>query len=93
MLVRRRGNRAGGSCAVFFEHLARLIVAGLDGLILQYFCDPDDHRSNRDLQVFIDLAIPRVPASANLAGVYFRATSAKTVCGTEWWESWTPSKV
>lgn len=49
--------QAGESCALPFEQLARLIVAGLDGLILQHLCDPDVHRSSHDLQAFIDMVI------------------------------------
>ena len=49
--------RAGEQCAVPFEQLARLIVAGLDGLILQHLCDPDDRRSAQDLEALINMAI------------------------------------
>ena len=49
--------RAGEQCAVPVEQLARLVVAGLDGLILQHLCDPDDHRSAQDLEALIKMAV------------------------------------
>ena len=49
--------QAGEQCAVPFEQLARLIVAGLDGLILQHLCDPDDRRSAQDLEALINMAV------------------------------------
>ena len=49
--------RAGEQCAVPFEQLARLVVAGLDGLILQHLCDPDDRRSAQDLEALIKMAV------------------------------------
>ncbi|WP_311208424.1 MULTISPECIES: TetR/AcrR family transcriptional regulator [unclassified Aeromicrobium] len=49
--------RAGESTGVQFDQLARIIVAGLDGLILQHLCDPDDTRSARDLETFIEMVI------------------------------------
>ncbi|MGJ9423619.1 TetR/AcrR family transcriptional regulator [Aeromicrobium sp. CF3.5] len=50
-------SRSGEVCAIPFDQLARLIVAGIDGLILQHLCEPDELRSTHDLQVFIDLVI------------------------------------
>jgi AcrR family transcriptional regulator len=41
---------AGESCAVSFEELARMIVAGVDGLILQYLSRGDVERGTADIE-------------------------------------------
>lgn len=48
---------AGEVCAISLEQLARLMVARLDGLMLQYLCDPDDARARADLLLHIDMVI------------------------------------
>ncbi|MFE5592077.1 TetR/AcrR family transcriptional regulator [Streptomyces sp. NPDC056549] len=53
---------AGETCAVPFGRLARVIVASLDGLILQYACDPNDTRAREDLEAVIEMIV-------SLAGV------------------------
>jgi AcrR family transcriptional regulator len=53
---------AGESCAVPFDRLARLLVANVIGVVLQYVSDPDEARSAQDVQTVIDLMI-------HLAGV------------------------
>jgi TetR/AcrR family transcriptional regulator, regulator of biofilm formation and stress response len=40
-----------------FGRLARVIVAGLDGLILQYVCDPDESRSRADVEAMVDMVV------------------------------------
>lgn len=50
-------SNAGETCAVPFDTLARILVASIDGLILQYVCDPDATRSREDLQAVIDMAV------------------------------------
>ncbi|TCK25222.1 TetR/AcrR family transcriptional regulator [Pseudonocardia endophytica] len=50
-------HRAGETCAVPFGRLARVIVAGLDGLILQYVCDPDESRSREDVEAMVDMVV------------------------------------
>jgi len=43
-------------CAVPFARLARVMLASMDGLILQYLCDPrDDARAREDLDAIIDM--------------------------------------
>ncbi len=58
---------AGEDVAIPMPQLARIMVACIDGLILQYVCDPDDARADRDLSAVIDmlvgLAAPR-PATS-----------------------------
>jgi Cu(I)/Ag(I) efflux system membrane fusion protein len=45
------------------------LVAGMDGLILQYVCDPDATRSREDLQAVIEMAVSLAsPAPAPAAG-------------------------
>lgn len=57
---RQAAEQAGESVAVPVDHLARMIVAGTDGLILQYVCEPDDTRAQagRDTlaQMVVELA-------------------------------------
>jgi hypothetical protein len=49
-----------------FARLARILLASVDGLILQYVCDPSPTRSREDLETVIDmlvaLAAPRPTA-------------------------------
>lgn len=47
---REAASRAGEHCAVSFERLARVLVAGIDGLILQHVVNPDPARSEEDLE-------------------------------------------
>ncbi|WP_457138420.1 TetR/AcrR family transcriptional regulator [Mycobacteroides abscessus] len=47
---REAASRAGERCAVSFERLARVLVAGIDGLILQHVVNPDPARSEEDLE-------------------------------------------
>lgn len=59
----RAASSAGEVSAIPLDRLARIAVASVDGLILQYVCDPDDARADRDLETVIDtlvaLAAPR----------------------------------
>jgi AcrR family transcriptional regulator len=48
---------AGGECALPFAELARFIVGGLDGLILQFISNPDPARARRDLAVLADAVV------------------------------------
>ncbi len=48
---------AGEHCAVPFDMLARFIVGGLDGLILQFISDRDADRARRDLHQLIRAVI------------------------------------
>lgn len=54
---REAAERAGETAAVSFDHLARMIVAGVDGLILQHVCDPDDVRARKGREALADMAI------------------------------------
>jgi AcrR family transcriptional regulator len=64
---REAATAAGETCAVSFDALARVLLAALDGLILQQLANPDAERSDRDLgnviEAVIALADPR-PADA-----------------------------
>ena len=58
-------SKAGETCAVPFDTLARVLVAAVDGLILQFVCDPDMTRAREDLQAIIDMAVSLAsPAAA-----------------------------
>lgn len=48
---------AGEECAIGYDQLARIIVASVDGLILQYICAPDSTRAQDDLQTVIDMLV------------------------------------
>jgi AcrR family transcriptional regulator len=65
-------SNAGETCAVPFDTLARVLVAGMDGLILQFVCDPDVTRAREDLQavteMVISLASPAPAAGRRLGG-------------------------
>lgn len=54
---------AGEQCAIPYGRLARIIVANVDGLVLQYVCDPDAARAREDLDtvigMIVGLAAPR----------------------------------
>lgn len=45
--------QAGQTCAVPLDALARFVMGGLDGLILQFICDRDITRARADLAHFI----------------------------------------
>lgn len=65
-------SNAGETCAVPFDTLGRVLVAGMDGLILQFVCDPDVTRAREDLQavteMLISLASPAPAAGRRLDG-------------------------
>ncbi|MEV0060869.1 TetR/AcrR family transcriptional regulator [Nocardia sp. NPDC050718] len=50
-------HRAGETCAVPFARLARVMLATVDGLIVQYVADPHQARARADLDVAIDMFI------------------------------------
>lgn len=54
---REAATRAGETCAVPFERLARVIVAGIDGLILQHVVDPNPARAQEDLEALIEVLV------------------------------------
>lgn len=49
--------RAGEESAIGYRRLARLIVAGVDGLILQYIADPDPDRGGEDVEAMTAMII------------------------------------
>ncbi|WOX26184.1 TetR/AcrR family transcriptional regulator [Streptomyces solicathayae] len=53
----RAAQEAGETCAVPFGRLGRIVVATLDGLILQYVCDPNDTRAREDLDAAIEMIV------------------------------------
>ena len=62
-------SNAGETCAVPFDTLARVLVAAVDGLILQYVCDPDVTRSREDLQAVIEMLVSlAAPAAGRRLG-------------------------
>jgi len=56
-LFQQNFEAAGKSCAVSFAELARFVIAGLDGLILQFISDHDTVRVHRDLDHLISAVI------------------------------------
>jgi AcrR family transcriptional regulator len=65
-------SNAGETCAVPFDTLARVLVAAVDGLVLQFVCDPDVTRAREDLQAVIEMVIslasPAPAAGRRLGG-------------------------
>jgi AcrR family transcriptional regulator len=61
---REAADRANERCAVPFDRLARVLIAGVDGLILQNVIDPDAERSSMDLEVLIDVVIAMAAPSS-----------------------------
>jgi len=60
----RAAAAAGETVALPFDRLARVLLAGIDGLILQYVCDPDDKRARADLEVVVEMVIARAGITA-----------------------------
>lgn len=54
-LGRRALAARGETSAVPVEQLGRLLVAGLDGLLVQHLCQPDDDRARADLDVLASM--------------------------------------
>lgn len=57
-------SNAGETCRIPFGQLARVILAGMDGLIIQHVCDPNQARSRQNLDAFIDALIGLVRTRA-----------------------------
>jgi len=59
--------RAGEVSAVGYRQLARLLTAGVDGLILQFVVDPDSQRAHEDVEALIAMVVAhaRVGAAAD----------------------------
>ncbi|WP_280479926.1 TetR/AcrR family transcriptional regulator [Nocardia cyriacigeorgica] len=53
----RAAQEAGQTCAVPFGRLARVMLACVDGLVLQHVCDPNAGRSRENLEAAIDMMI------------------------------------
>jgi AcrR family transcriptional regulator len=51
--LQEAADNAGETSAVPYTRLARVMVAGIDGLILQRICDPDASRSREDLDAML----------------------------------------
>jgi AcrR family transcriptional regulator len=63
----REGCAATGErCAVPFDRLARFVIGGLDGLILQFISDRDRDRARRDLRAFSAAVIALAEGAAPL---------------------------
>jgi AcrR family transcriptional regulator len=64
-LTREAFTAAGRACAIAPEELARFIVGGLDGMILQFVSDRDTVRARRDLANLIAAAQALADGAAN----------------------------
>lgn len=53
----RAASQAGETCAVPFARLARVMVASMDGLIMQYVCDPSRTRARGDLDAVLEMIL------------------------------------
>lgn len=56
-LARQAFESVGQRCALPYDQLARFIIGGLDGLILQYVSDRDQQRARGDLESLIQATI------------------------------------
>jgi AcrR family transcriptional regulator len=63
-LLQETFKAAGQTCAVPYSNLARFIISGVDGLMLQFISDRDTNRARRDLDHLITAVI-------TLSGVTF----------------------
>ncbi|HZS75750.1 MAG TPA: TetR/AcrR family transcriptional regulator [Ktedonobacteraceae bacterium] len=59
-LLRKNFEESGAPCAIPFAELARFIIGGLDGLILQFISDRNTERARRDLGHLITAVIALV---------------------------------
>lgn len=57
---RQAAEHSGETSAIPFQRLARVLVAGLDGLILQHVVNPDVDRSAEDLDTIIETVVALV---------------------------------
>jgi len=55
--LQEAADNAGETSAVPLDRLGRVMVAGIDGLILQHVCDPDASRSREDLDAMIEMIV------------------------------------
>ena len=55
--LQEAADNAGETSAVPYARLARVMVAGIDGLVLQRICDPDASRSREDLDAMIAMLV------------------------------------
>lgn len=55
--LQEAADNAGETSAVPYARLGRVMVAGIDGLILQHVCDPDAARSREDLDAMIAMLV------------------------------------
>lgn len=63
--TQQAASRAGETCSIPYATLARVIVAALDGLILQHVVNPDMRRSTEDLDIVIDMLVGLAVAPAD----------------------------
>ena len=62
--MRATCEQQGTTCAVSYDALARFIVGGLDGLILQFVSDQSITRARRDLDLLIAAVIALAEGAA-----------------------------
>lgn len=84
-LLRTAFAAAASPCALPFATLARFIVGGLDGLILQFISDRDSTRARRDLEALsaatIALATGAAPVESDTTLETRMNASASSSCG------------
>ena len=78
-LLRAACDEAGVACALPFDVVARFIVGGLDGLILQFVADRDAARARRDLDALITATIGLVEGIVQLEEPTSAAPTRATV--------------
>lgn len=68
---------AGSQCALPYDDLARFIIGGLDGLILQFVSDRDEVRARRDLRHLIRAAVSLANGASSSASDIYENQSSK----------------
>ena len=65
-VLRAACERQGPTCAVLYDALARFIVGGMDGLILQFVSDQNSDRARNDLELLIAAVVALAEGTAPL---------------------------
>jgi AcrR family transcriptional regulator len=81
-LVREAEARSGETCAIPADEMARYIVGGLDGLILQFISDRDESRARRDLRNLIAAAVALAEGGAGPERLWDESRELRTEART-----------
>jgi AcrR family transcriptional regulator len=77
-LVHETEARSGETCAIPADEMARYIVGGLDGLILQFISNRDETRARRDLRNLIAAAVALAEGGARSERLWDESGETRT---------------